>query len=224
MIKNFFDKLSNVWRYRIQKTIGKMVREHLRSPIERKKLKNKEFTILSNNCLSGIISHDLGQRFDSPTVNLFIPPFYFVRFLENLEEYLTLDLDFTDQFHVPYPVAYLGDIPIFFIHYKTREDAKNKWEIRKGRIHRENLFVMMTDRYCCPYEVLRRFDALPYQNKICLTKYDYPEFPSCVQIEKRSDECCVGVITDIVSITGKRMYQLGFDYIKWLNGGTAKGD
>ena len=27
----------------------------------------------------------------------------------------------------------------------------------------------MTDRWCCPYEYLKRFDDLKYKNKICFT-------------------------------------------------------
>ena len=34
-------------------------------------LKNSDFTIISSNCLGGVISHKLGLKFMSPTVNLF---------------------------------------------------------------------------------------------------------------------------------------------------------
>ena len=42
---------------------------HLR---RRKKLKNNNITILSNNCLAGILYHDFQMKFNSPTINLFL--------------------------------------------------------------------------------------------------------------------------------------------------------
>ncbi len=40
-------------------------------PKMRKALRNKEFTLLSNNCNGGFIYHDLGLQFLSPTINMF---------------------------------------------------------------------------------------------------------------------------------------------------------
>ena len=37
----------------------------------RKRLKNRSFSLVTNNCIGGIISHDMHLRFLSPTVNLF---------------------------------------------------------------------------------------------------------------------------------------------------------
>ena len=50
-------------------------------------LKNSDFTIISSNCLGGVISHKLGLKFMSPTVNLFIEPSSFVKFCKNLPFY-----------------------------------------------------------------------------------------------------------------------------------------
>jgi uncharacterized protein (DUF1919 family) len=49
-------------------------REQIRSfklKAERSRLTNKEVTIFSSNCIGGVIYHDLGLRFMSPTINLF---------------------------------------------------------------------------------------------------------------------------------------------------------
>ena len=77
----------------------------------------------------------------------------------------------------------------------------------------------MTDRWCCPYEYLERFNNLKYENKVCFTYKEYKEFKYCKRVKKWSDKCCVGVITDIANIFGKRVYQYAknFDYVKWLN-------
>lgn len=38
------------------------------------RLKNKDFSIISRNCIGGVMYHDLGLKCTSPTVNLFFYP------------------------------------------------------------------------------------------------------------------------------------------------------
>jgi uncharacterized protein (DUF1919 family) len=88
---------------------------------------------------------------------------------------------------------------------------------------------MMTDRhidienqpkepYSCSYKTLQAFDALPFQKKICFTHKGYKELKSCYFLKEQSGNKCVGIITEIVDMFGKRMYQQShFDYVKWLN-------
>ena len=58
----------------------------------RKKIKNKNFTIISNNCTAGFIYHDLGLKFLTPTINLFIRTDEYITFANNLEYYLSCSL------------------------------------------------------------------------------------------------------------------------------------
>lgn len=37
----------------------------------RHKLKNENFTIISNNCIAGVLYKDLNKKFNSPTINLY---------------------------------------------------------------------------------------------------------------------------------------------------------
>lgn len=60
----------------------------------------------------------------------------------------------------------LADIEIRFNHYKTFEEAVEKWEERKRRINWDNLYVMAIDGDNCSEESLQRFDALPYKHKV----------------------------------------------------------
>lgn len=53
-----------------------------------KKLTNTSPTIISNNYIGGVISHDLILRFNSPMVNLFIKPSDFIFMCENLEDFM----------------------------------------------------------------------------------------------------------------------------------------
>lgn len=50
---------------------NRFMRNRVIIPRLRKELQNHDFTIICNNCTGGIISHDLGCEFKSPTVNLF---------------------------------------------------------------------------------------------------------------------------------------------------------
>ena len=52
----------------------------------RKRLKNHSFSLISSNCIGGILYHDVGEQFRTPTINLIIPQF--VTFAENLRYYL----------------------------------------------------------------------------------------------------------------------------------------
>ena len=43
--------------------IGKKYRELIRNKFDRKKIKNKDYTILCNTCIGGVIYHDLNHEF-----------------------------------------------------------------------------------------------------------------------------------------------------------------
>ncbi|NEL61306.1 DUF1919 domain-containing protein [Escherichia coli] len=66
--------------------------------------------------------------------------------------------------------------------------------------------------------MLEEFSRLPYR-KVCFTGERYPDLKCCRQVAKNKDGNCVNIITDIVSYSGKRLYQYAnrFDYIEWLN-------
>lgn len=53
-----------------------------------KNLKAKEFTIFSNNYIGGVFTHDVGRRFNSPTVNLTLDGHSFIKFLQNPKQYV----------------------------------------------------------------------------------------------------------------------------------------
>ena len=57
---------------------------------QRKRLRNFNPTIISNNCTAGFIYHDLGLEFRSPTINLTIKQFPL--FIAHLPHYLNCEL------------------------------------------------------------------------------------------------------------------------------------
>lgn len=207
-----------------------------RNKCECKKLKGECFAIISNNCIGGVICHDLGVQFQSPTVNIYIRPHEFVRLCENIDYYMELPLievPYNEQ--IGYPVAMLGDITLYCKHYASFNEAEKMWNKRKKRINWNHVYFMMTDRdftppvsvtkliSACSEETLKRFDDLPFQNKVCIVQSrEYAErYQSCRQLMKGCDVNCTGIITDIIGLTGKRMYQYvkDFDYINFINKG-----
>ena len=186
----------------------------------RKLLKNTTFSLLCNNCNGGIISHDLGLQFRSPTINLFFYGDHFFRFCENLDYYLEQELvPCAEPQHKPeieYPVCLLGDLELHFLHYSSFTEAKEKWDSRVKRINKDNLFIMWSFYEHTDTELLERFDKLPYENKVAFTERKFPEYSSAFCIPGYEDG--LGVLSLFEDLTGKRKIDR-FDYVKWFNEG-----
>lgn len=188
---------------------------------DRKRLKNKDFSLLCNNCNGGTVSHDLGLQFRSPTVNLFFYSDHFFRFCENFDYYIAQPLvPCENPQHKPeieYPVCNLGDLELHFLHYSSFEQAKEKWDSRTARLNRDNIFVMWTFFDGTDEEMLARFDKIPFQNKVAFTERDFPQYPSAHYIPG-FEERGLGVLTLFDGLMGKRVID-HFDYVEWFNSG-----
>ena len=196
-------------------------REH-RAYLDRKRarLKCPGFSIICSNCIGGVMYHDLGLEFLSPTVNLTISMPDLVKMAGDLRRYMDqplveLDLD------EPWPAARLGEgdsaVQINFLHYDTFQDALEKWEERKRKINYDRLVLMGMDRNCCDYETLRRFDRLPWPNKLVFTHVPYPEFSSACYVKGFEDQPELGTLTNFKPGFLRRRYLDAFDYVSFLN-------
>ena len=187
---------------------------------QRKKLKNKNISVISSNCNGALILHDLGVRFNSPFVNLWIKPKDYIKLLKDFDRYMAADLSEVFEDGISYPIGKLDDATIYFQHYESFEQAKEKWNERKKRIDKSNLFVLFTDRDGCTYEDLIEFDSLPY-NKVVFTNKPYPEIKSSFYIKGFENLESVGHCYEYMP--GKRIkYYDQFDYVKWFNEGAVK--
>lgn len=181
-----------------------------------RRIKEHNFTIIASNCGGTFIYYDMGLPYLTPTVNLSMGMNDFVKFAENLKDYL--EQEFVEiKEESRYPIGLLGDIKINFVHYDTFEEGVRKWEERKKRINWDNLFIMGTDKDGCTYETIQRFEKLPYKNKVIFTHINYPEFPSAFYIKGFEDRSELGVITFFKKQFSKRRYLDDFDYVKFLN-------
>lgn len=200
-----------VWKYEHEKLNKK----------NRERLKVQNITIISMNCSGGILSHDLGLQFQSPTVNLYFKAEDFIKFCENLEYYLNIDtfVECTDPKIIgqrTYPIAYLDDLTLFLVHYNTVAEAQVKWNERKKRINWDNIVLMNTDREGMTDELKNRFEKLPYRKVMFVHEPD-GKHPSCFYIRGYEDQKCVGIITDHDTWNGKRPIDQ-FDWVKFFNG------
>lgn len=108
----------------------------------RKKLKNQNFSIFSPNCIAGNIYHRLGQKFLSPTINCWMNQSDYLKFVTNLDHYLASSLNEVKDSNKNFPVGSLDDIVINFNHYESFQEAKFKWDERKTRINKDNMFFI----------------------------------------------------------------------------------
>ena len=70
-----------------------------------------------------------------------------------------------------YPIALLDDVEIHFLHYKSTTEAEEKWNRRLKRLNMNRLLVKMSQRSLNSNDILDRFEALPFKNKICFTEH-----------------------------------------------------
>lgn len=77
---------------RITRHINQWLRPRIVTPKKRARLVKEDISILCNNCTGGFILHDLGLRFDSPTINMFFHGLDFFDFIEHFEYYITKPL------------------------------------------------------------------------------------------------------------------------------------
>lgn len=186
--------------------------------LKRLRLKNRQPTIIASNCIGTFIYYDMKLRFNSPTINLSFDMNDYVRFLEDLPWYLEQEIVPCEDERFDYPCGMVGNVEIRFNHYKSFKEAADKWNERKQRIDWDNLFIIGIDGDDCTYESLRRFNDLPYPNKVVFTHKPYPEFSSAYYLPGFEDMGGIGRTTDFMDQFLIRRYMDQFDYISFLNG------
>lgn len=183
------------------------------------RIKNGEdISVLSSNCLGAVVLHDFGLRFNTPTVNLWMNPTDFIKFVGNLEFYLSQNVEELIPSPKSYPCGRLGDITLYFQHYQSFREAEQKWEERKKRINRARLFVIMVERDGCTYEDLENFDRLPCK-KVVFTRKKYPGIQSAYYIKGFEKQDCV---TNILAYQAKWLpfkYYDQFHFENWFEEG-----
>lgn len=195
----------------------KRIEWRLYKEIKRIKLKNKSASIIASNCNGTFIYYDMKLKYLSPTINLSFDMNDFVKMLENLKWYMNQEVVPYEDKRFDYPTGMIGDIEIRFNHYNSFDEAVNKWNERKKRINYDNLFVLGVETDGCTYETLKKFDQLPYKNKVIFTHKYYPEFKSAYYIKGFEENNEIGVLINFKNQFFIRRYLDDFDYVSFLN-------
>ena len=228
MKKSFLQGLvsSIIHLYLVKKyNARKYIREHIRDCrmyIRRKlyKMPSNDISLFCNNCTAGCVCHDMGLRFNSPTVNLIIEPSDFVEFLSNLEYYSNKEVLEYPQGYEKYncPTGIIDNkVKIYFIHYNSFEEARAKWEARCKRINIKKCYFILSERDGCSFQDLENFDKL--DNCVKKVEFVHEQYPS---LENQfvigpdvNNPLEAAVMTDWIGFGGARIYD-SFNWIEWL--------
>jgi len=136
-----------------------------------------DFTVISNNCWGGILYQDLGLPYQTPFVNMFMFADSYLKLAKDFSTYMHIDLQVSDKSGylkqpTAYPVGYLNDVEIHFIHYSFQDPILEMWNRRKARINYNKLFFVLSERDGCESRHITEFDTLPYP-KLMFTRFKY---------------------------------------------------
>lgn len=154
-------------RKRLQRTIARAVDG----------VKAEGVTLLSQNCIGGVLYHDLGLPFLSPTINTFIPEPGFVKLAQNPRHYMEQGISMS--WGGTYPIGVLDDVQIHFMHYDTCQEAKAAWDRRKERINWDKIVVIGTDRDGFDEAVYEQWKKISYPKVLFTAHQEFTEDAIC---------------------------------------------
>lgn len=183
----------------------------------RRALRNTAPSFLCPNCIGGILFHDLGLQFRSPTVDTMMNQRDFVKFVLDLDGYLDREPEFFRHPEYDFPCAGLGDVTVCFTHYRTGQEAAEKWRRRRARIDRDNLFVLALERDGLTGEDILSLGRIKARGLVVFTANAYPDIPYALQLPKYQAAGEVGNILAKSLWNGSREYERYFDFVGWFN-------
>ena len=183
-------------------------------------------TIIANNCIAGNMLHDLGLRFNTPTINLQILPREFPKFCQNLRHYMETEVveyknpsdlhryDLINMFGRvtnELPFGLCDDIIIVFQHYSSFEEGKAAWDRRKARIDYDHIGYMFYLAWEYDKNKGKQFYDMGLKNTVIFTErfdIDVPHY--------RMDPIPGATYLDIAA-NGKKYYAQEFNPSDFIN-------
>lgn len=226
-------RIASVWRV-LRRGCGAVTARALHALRRRRmaaRLRVREWSILSSDCVGGVMAHDLRLRFDSPTVNLFFDSNDgFVDYVGGLDYYRDAALlpggEGRRSDGSAYPIGRLAgddahpEVVLHFLHYRSFDEAARKWRERSRRLRPDRLCVVMHVKEL-DGRLLARFAALPVARKVILgyrtSETEHPLFFKSPSLERFEP----GRLLRFAGISGRR-YLDDFDYVSFLNDGTIR--
>ncbi len=186
----------------------------------RSRLTNENFSLIANNCDGGVIYNHLGLKFLSPTVNLYIKDEDYVLFCENLRDFLINGELKEIKSEFDYPVGELscekGIAKIYFMHYNSFEEAKQKWFERTKRVNFDNLYFLYEVTDVVDENLIKRFTEINGGEKAIITTNPNVKSPISTYVKIKED-FVFGVMLRYKSKFSSKMYLDEYDYVSFLN-------
>lgn len=190
--------------------------------LKKKKLKCEDFSIISNNCFGGIFYRNNNLKYRTPTCGLAIMADEYIKFIYNLEYYLSIDnieevqienskyRNYLKKTKYGGIIGKIDDLEIMFLHYDSINEAKDKWNRRKKRINKDKIIFKFNDQNLCDYSHLKKFNEFSAKNKICFTSKRYDELNT---IQLKQFEKYEYVLSDV----RQNDYKKYFNMYKYIN-------
>ena len=185
-------QIINNQKNRIKGLIARKKREKKIKKI-RNSVKVKDITIISQNCIAGVLYHDLNQQFLSPTINMFFDAKDFLKFVLNLDKYINGNMIM--EWDEEYPIGHIDDVTVKFMHYDSCTQAMEIWEKRKARIVRDKIFVISTDRDGFDEQLYEQWKNVKYPKILFTANRKFYDGRNSVLFEQyEKDECVSDLI------------------------------
>lgn len=198
--------------------INTFFRKKLTAKFRQQYTGSPEITLLCNNCTGSMMLHDIGIKFNSPFVNLWIEPLDFLEICQNPEEFLLHHELQEAKSELPYPVATINGKKIYLQHYTSFTQAKEIWERRIARMNFAQLHVVTVSRDDNTPLIQQEFSKILNLRKVLLQPTGYSQIEDSLSLPKSSNSAnTLPVLTDYCGLFGKRYYD-EFDFVNWLNG------
>ena len=190
---------------------------------DRYRLKNKSFTLFSDDCWGAEVYKHFGLPFNTPFIGLMLAAPCYLKLLSNPRHYLAQPLTFQQHSRYEYvnemratwkhyfPVATIGDVEIQFLHYHSDEEASEKWTRRIKRINWDNIFIKFDGGKGATPDLIQEFDRLP--------------FPRLTLLRKPQAGIRSAVVVPHYIVDGLRQFERSlphFDLVGWLNDGSVR--
>lgn len=172
-------------------------------------------SLLCNNCTGGVILHELGLRFDTPTINTWIPDEDFLRFAENIAFYKKQQVKILPN-QKDYVLACLGDVHVHFMHETDPEKAICDWNRRVSRLDEENLYCLFVADQNTADEIVQAVSQLPLPHVCVLTEKEYPSsFENVHRLPNKRAGIPGGALNYVGRFSLYKRYDV-FDFSNWL--------
>jgi len=160
------------------KNVTRKTRKVLNRKLMYLRIKDKNFTIISNDCWGGEVYKDLGLEYTTPFVGIRLFAPCYIKLLKNIKGYIESPLTWisVSRYHSVneerekrfFPIGLLkDDVEIHFFHEASEAQAQEKWNRRVKRINWDNLFIKFAgDKDLCDEQLTALPPAMRYAHSL----------------------------------------------------------